>query len=169
MSQIEVHEKIGRPVFGRSSNGGFWPKKVRNTLSFKARHSLRRSAVLPRTRSFEPTAKNEFRYKTVADSPAMLPLVTAQTVASERGVGGRIFAIPAQCRQRIEYLPDRYARMFNCATTYAVVRNRKCLLHFVVGRCDDSDARTTKLCISKGVDDRSNATRNYTEYPAAPC
>lgn len=88
-----VHEKIGRPVFGRSSNGGFWPKKVRNTLSFKARHSLRRNAVLPRTRSFEPTAKNEFRYKTVADSPAMLPLVTAQTVASERGVGGRIFAI----------------------------------------------------------------------------
>ena len=34
---------------------------------------------------------------------------------------------------------DNAIAMFNRATTYAVVRNRKYLLHFVVGRCDNSD------------------------------
>jgi hypothetical protein len=30
------HEEFAgeTPVFGRSSNGGFWPKKVKNALSF---------------------------------------------------------------------------------------------------------------------------------------
>jgi hypothetical protein len=36
LSHDGFHEKIGAetPVFGRSSNGGFWPKKVKNALSF---------------------------------------------------------------------------------------------------------------------------------------
>jgi hypothetical protein len=37
MSHDGFHEKIGgeTPVFGSSSHGGFWPKKVKNALSFK--------------------------------------------------------------------------------------------------------------------------------------
>ena len=36
MSLDGFHEKIGgeTPVFGRRSNGGFWPKKIKNALSF---------------------------------------------------------------------------------------------------------------------------------------
>jgi hypothetical protein len=36
MSHDGFHEKIrgGKPVFGCSSNGGFWPKKGKNALSF---------------------------------------------------------------------------------------------------------------------------------------
>jgi len=36
MSHDEFHEKIGgeTTVFGCSSNGGFWPKKVKYALSF---------------------------------------------------------------------------------------------------------------------------------------
>jgi hypothetical protein len=38
MSHDAFHENIGgeAPIFGCSSNGGFWPKKVKNALSFKA-------------------------------------------------------------------------------------------------------------------------------------
>jgi hypothetical protein len=54
-------------------------------------HSLRRCTVLLCIRSFEPTAKQRVaRTRAVAASSAMLPQVTAQTVASERGVGRRI-------------------------------------------------------------------------------
>jgi hypothetical protein len=36
MSLDGFHEKIGgeTSVFGRRSNGGFWPKKIKNALSF---------------------------------------------------------------------------------------------------------------------------------------
>jgi hypothetical protein len=37
MTHDGFHKKIEgeTPVSGRSSNGGFWPKKVENALSFK--------------------------------------------------------------------------------------------------------------------------------------
>lgn len=55
-------------------------------------HSLRHYTVLLCIRLFESTAKTtSSAAKDVAASAAMLPLVTAQTVALARGFGGRIF------------------------------------------------------------------------------
>jgi hypothetical protein len=55
--------------------------------------TLCRSTVLLCIRSFETTAKQTgSATKAVAVSSAELPLVTAQTVASGRGIGGRIFS-----------------------------------------------------------------------------
>jgi len=79
--------------FRRSSNGGFWPRKVENALSFNEdwltpSPPLHCSPLYPIVRTDSETMSGAT--KAVAARSAMLPLVTAQTVASERGVGGRI-------------------------------------------------------------------------------
>ena len=79
-----------------------WPSGLRRTLGKRVcgkpyrgfeSHSLRHYTVLLHIRSFESTAKTtSSAIKAVAASAAMLPLDTAQTVAFDRGFGGRISA-----------------------------------------------------------------------------
>jgi hypothetical protein len=78
-----------------------WPSGLRRTLGKRVcgkpyrgfeSHSLRHYTVLLCIRLFESTAKTTSSVtKAVAASSAMLPLVTAQTVAFDRGFGGRIW------------------------------------------------------------------------------
>src|SRR5216684_6392353 len=80
-----------------------WPSGLRRTLGKRVcgkpyrgfeSHSLRHYSVLLCIRLFESTAKTTSSVtKAVAASSAMLPLVTAQTVAFDRGFGGRISAM----------------------------------------------------------------------------
>src|SRR6266446_7068505 len=79
-----------------------WPSGLRRTLGKRVcgkpyrgfeSHSLRHYTVLVHIRLFESTAKTtSSAIKAVAASAAMLPLDTAQTVAFDRGFGGRISA-----------------------------------------------------------------------------
>src|SRR5882762_3091125 len=86
-----------------------WPSGLRRTLGKRVcgkpyrgfeSHSLRHYTVLLCIRLFESTAKTtSSATKAVAASSAMLPLVTAQTVAFDRGFGGRILRGGTHARQ----------------------------------------------------------------------
>src|SRR5216684_8154278 len=67
---------------------------------YRGGHSLRHFTVLLCIRVFESTAKTtSSATKAVAASSAMLPLVTVQTVAFDRGFGGRISRGRSHARQ----------------------------------------------------------------------
>src|SRR5882724_3426318 len=86
-----------------------WPSGLRRTLGKRVcgkpyrgfeSHSLRHYTVLLCIRLFESTAKTTSSVtKAVAASSAILPLVTAQTVAFDRGFGGRISRRRTHARQ----------------------------------------------------------------------
>jgi hypothetical protein len=75
---------------GRGSNGGFWSQKVENTIFQKGIETLspppHYSPLYPIVRTDRKTMSSAT--KAVSASSAMLPPVTAQTVASEYGAGG---------------------------------------------------------------------------------
>src|SRR5712664_3238862 len=86
-----------------------WPSGLRRTLGKRVcgkpyrgfeSHSLRHYTVLLCIRLFESIAKTTSgAIKAVAVNSAMLPLVTVQTVAFDRGFGGRISRGRAHARQ----------------------------------------------------------------------
>src|SRR5450631_1387285 len=76
---------------GRQKSLIYWVSCIRRVCGRES-HSLRHYTVLLCIRLFDSAGKTtSSATKDVAASSAMLPLVTAQTVAFDRGFGGRIW------------------------------------------------------------------------------